>query len=205
MKKLIYVLLIILNSSYVFSQNVNEVINPKHKWYLGLEFGLNGIQSYNFDENKKSYQLGVTSEYYISKNWSFNARFKYFETGLSFRNNGYHVFDGAVISVPLNMKWEFKIYRNLRINFMSGFALNQEIKSNYSYPNKPNANYSNFYVNLNSGFGFNYYLNKKAAIFLNYEVYVLGNNRSDDNSLGILPVTPNNNLLNIGMKYNFKK
>lgn len=204
MKKIIYVLLIILNSNYVFSQNVNEVINPKHNWYLGLEFGLNGIQSYNFDENKKSFQLGVTSEYYFSKNWSLNARLKYFETGLSFRNNGYNVFDGAVISVPLNIKWEFNIYKNLRINFMTGFALNQEIKSNYIYPNKPNANYSKLYGNFNSGLGFNYFISKKIALTLNYEVYVLGNDRQDDDFLKLLPVSPNNNLLNIGIKHNFK-
>ena len=206
LKNLFFTILIILNFNMLFSQDTNMIINPKNNWYLGLELGLNGIQSYNFDENKRSFQFGFTSEYYFSKNWSFNARLKYFKTGLSFKNSGYNVFNGAVISIPLNIKWEFKIYKNLRINFMAGFVFNQEIKSKYNYPSKPEANYSNFYVNLNSGFGFNYFLNKNTAIFLNHEIYVLGNDRQDSGweGLKIVPVTPNNNLLNIGIKYNFK-
>ena len=205
MKKILYITLIILNINILFSQKGAEIINPKNKWFFGGELGLNGIQSYNFDETKRSFQFGLTSEYYFSKNWSFNARLKYFKTGLSFISKGYNVFSGEVIAMPINIKWEFRLYKNLRINFMLGFALNQEIKSNYNYPSKPNASYPTFYGNLNSGLGLNYFINNNTAVFLNYENYVFGNDRQDDDFLKLVPVSPNNNLLNLGIKYNFKK
>jgi hypothetical protein len=38
---------------------------------------------------------------------------------------------------------------------------------------------------------------------MNYKVYILGNDRDDHKWLEIVPNSPNNNLLNIGIKHNF--
>jgi hypothetical protein len=46
-----------------------------------------------------------------------------------------------------------------------GVALNQEIKSDYYYPPKQNANFSPFYGTFNPGFGLNYFISKSTAIY----------------------------------------
>jgi predicted porin len=48
-------------------------------------------------------------------------------------------------------------------------------------------------------------MKKNTAVYMSYEVYVLGNDRDDADWLQIVPNSPNNNLFNIGIKHNFKK
>jgi len=179
-----------------FSQNKND-------WFFGVEIGNNTITSRNL-ENKNSFQGGVLAEYYFARQWSATGRLKYFKTGTT-NNTETGYFDGAVVSIPLNIKWEYKMVKNFKGNFNTGVAFNQEVKSNYYYPPNQKTDYSKFFGTFNIGVGFSYFINSKTAVFINYESYILGNNRDERNGLQILPNSTNNNLFNIGIKYNFKK
>ena len=202
--KILIIVVLNLLSNKIIAQT-NEIINPKGKWFFGAEIGLNAITSVH-PSRMTSIQGGFLTEYYFAKNWSVNGRIKYFETGVINKNdfaNG--IFEGAVISVPLNVIWKYRIINNFSGNLKLGIALNQEVKSNYYYPANEKTDYSKFYGSFNPGIGFNYFISKKTAIYMSYEVYVLGNDRDEADWLQIVPNSPNNNLFNIGIKHNFKK
>ena len=111
------------------------------------------------------------AEYYFAKNWSINGRIKYFETGVVNKNDSSKgVFEGAVIAVPLNIIWKYRIVNNFSGNLKLGLTLNQEIKSNYYYPSNQSTNYSTFYGTFNPGIGLNYFISKNTAIYMNYEL-----------------------------------
>ncbi|WP_124639251.1 MULTISPECIES: outer membrane beta-barrel protein [Amniculibacterium] len=185
------------------TSQTNEIINPKGKWFFGGEMGLNAIISVH-PSRMTSFQAGLLAEYYFAKNWSVNGRIKYFETGVIHENNSTHgQFEGAVLSLPLNLIWKYRIIKNFSGNFKLGFALNQEIKSNYDYPSNEKTDYSKFYGSFNPGLGFNYFISDKTAVFMNYEVFILGNNRTENNMLKLTPNSPNNSLFNIGIKHDF--
>lgn len=193
--KTIYIALLLI-SYFSFSQN-------KKDWFFGTEIGNNTITSSNLS-NKNSFQGGFLTEYYFANHWSVIARLKYFKTSTT--NNaqtGY--FDGAVISIPLNLKWEYRITNKLKGNLIMGLALNKEVKNDYYYTPNEKTDYATFFGTFNTGFGFSYFLNNRTALFTNYEVYVLGNSKDNQNSLNILPNSTNNNLFNVGIKHNFKK
>lgn len=203
MKNIIIILLLILFGNRVNSQS-NELSSLKNNWFFGLEIGTNKIISFQDSNSNESLQIGVLAEYYLSNQWSITGRVKYFKTGLSFTNNKYR-FDGKVISVPINIKWEFRVFKNLKANLNLGLAFNQEIESKYSYPMFENTDFSSFFTNLNSGIGFNYFISKRFAVYTNIEVYLWGNDRKDDEDLFfIVPQSTDNRLLNLGIKYNFK-
>lgn len=186
--------LFIIFPCLLFSQNKNQ-------WFVGGETGLTTIVSAN---NKNSFQAGLLAEYYFAKQQSIVGRIKYFETGV-INNSETEYFEGKIIAVPIDIKWEYRIVKNLKGNLYLGFALNQEIKSDYHYPSNENTNFSKFYGTFNSGIGFTYFFNEKMAVFTNYETYLFGNNRdSKSNTFFIISNSPNNNLFNIGIKYNLK-
>ncbi|WP_353078371.1 outer membrane beta-barrel protein [Flavobacterium sp.] len=201
--KILIFILLLLFSSKIISQT-NEIINPKGKWFFGAEIGLNAITSVH-PSRMTSLQAGFLAEYYFAKNWSINGRIKYFETGVVNKNDSSKgVFEGAVIAVPLNIIWKYRIVKNFSGNLKLGITLNQEIKSNYYYPPNEKTDYSKFYGSFNPGIGFNYFISKNTAVYISYEVYVFGNDRDEADWLQIVPNSPNNNLFNIGIKHNFK-
>ena len=209
--KLSFALLFILVSSKVLSQS--EIINPKKNWYFGLEIGNNSVTSFSLGEQNKSLQGGIVAEYYFAKNWSISGRVKYFKTGLSFiTNSSYGNFNGAVFSIPINFKWHFRIIKNLSGNLKLGAAYNYEIKSNYDFSQNMNTNNPKSFVSLNSGIGLNYFITKQIGVYIDLEQFRLGGYKGNRNVGGYdFNVDPfrdnytNNNLINIGLKYNFRK
>lgn len=200
--KIITILVLCLLSTKMISQT-NESANPKGKWFFGAEFGLNTITSVHPDP-ENSIQGGILAEYYFAKHWSATGRMKYFSTGVTNKNDpAKGLFDGAVISVPVNIKWEYKIATHFSASVQLGVAFNQEIKSNYYYPPNEKTNYSTFYGTFNPGIGLHYFISEQTAIYMNYEAYVLGNDRDEADWLQIVPNSPNNNLFNIGVKHHF--
>ena len=194
-----------------------QIINPKGNWYFGAEIGTNKISSFSLGEPNTSFQGGVLAEYYFARHWSLSARIKYFETGVSFydkgadRTNGYFfsfegrpsssgIFKGAVIAIPLNIKWEYRIAKNFSGNFKGGLALTTETQNDYSkYSSNLNpSDYQSSYQSLNLGYGFNYFINKKIAIYIDFEYYHGEYPKGNGH-------VPTNNLTNFGIKYNFKK
>jgi hypothetical protein len=202
--RIVVLLILCFFANKVYTQS-NEIINPKGNWFFGAEVGLNAITSVH-KSRMTAIQGGLLSEYYFAEQWSLTARLKYFETGVTRgRNIENGFFEGAVLAVPININWHYRIHNNFSGNLKMGFALNQEISSMYYYPPDAKTDYSKFYGSFNPGLGFNYFISDQTAVYINYEVYILGNERDDYNSYGIIPNSPNNNLLNIGLKYNFIK
>lgn len=215
MKKIIILSLLLLISKTTFAQAELEIINPKGNFYLGAEIGLNIITSFSQGEQNKSFQGGLLAEYYFAKQWSILGRIKYFETGVSFikdtsnsfdyANYTYNRFDGAIVSVPIDVKWEYRIFNNFKGNIKQGFAYNYETKSNYDFAPNVDTNNSKSFGSLNFGFGFSYFISKKTAFYVDFETYQLGGYKGN-NSGFILPKNyyTNNTLLNFGVKYNLK-
>ena len=212
-------LLLCFSIIIIYSQNTN--INPKGKWFFGAEIGKNRIVSFSSDMNN-TFQGGILAEYYFARHWSLSSKIKYFDTGVSinipekpsspgsfanfFGSSGsppyYGTFNGSVISVPIFIKWEFRLFKNLGASFKLGYAYNFETKSEYvNYSKSLQANYPKKGEGINSGFGINYFINKNMAIYYEIESY-------NGASKGKTPLNENstqNSLSSFGLKYCFKK
>lgn len=206
MKPQIGALIFLLATGSIFAQN--EKFNPRGKWFFGAEAGINTITSYNFGEQQNSLQGGLLAECFFAKQWSVTGRVKYFKTGVSFRKGGkFYRFDGAVVSVPVNLKWQYRIAGNFHGSLKMGVVVNSEVKSDYSYNDAYTENYAPVFASFNTGLGFSYFVNSQTAVYIDYEIYVLGNYRgvAEDWIGPIPPQATNNALLNLGVKYSFKK
>lgn len=219
MKKLIAVSLLpfIMNGQ---ETTKSEIVNPDGKWFFGVEIGPNTITSYSLGESNKSLQGGILAEFYTGRHWSLTGRVKYFKTGLSIFSPNTHTggwfdlghdeslsqFEGKVITMPLNIKWEFRIWKNFSGNLNLGINYNFETERKYYYSNEDNYSKYNSkeYSSYNSGFGFNYFISNKMAVFVNVESYIGGVRGKTDSFLFISPIYNTNTLLNFGYKYSFK-
>lgn len=214
----VLVLFVFFLSNTLFSQT-NEIVNPKKNWFFGAEIGLNKINSYSFGESKNSFQGGLLAEYYFARHWSLSGKIKYFKTGVSFYKPNTHSggffdlgsdesfgnFKGEVISIPLNLKWEFRIYKNLGGSLKFGIAANFETKSLYgAYSPNAKTDYPKQYGSIITGYGFNYFLNKQMALYLDIEVNSGAVKGTSDGFFGSNTYLTSNNLTNFGIKYNFK-
>ncbi len=216
MRKILYLSLLI--SFISFSQQ-------KKNWFFGMEIGCNSITSFEFGESNKSFQGGFLAEYYTGNHWSLIGRIKYFKTGVSFfkpnTHNGswldlgsdgfYGEFNGEVISVPITMKYEFKVLNKFRGNLKLGLAYNYETKSEYNFSSNLDSKNPKSFGSLNTGLGLSYYVSNKTAFNLDVESYQFGGykaNSSSDGSMNFgFPKNyyTTNCLINIGIKHNFKK
>ncbi|MDC9721528.1 MAG: porin family protein [Urechidicola sp.] len=214
MKKVLPLILFTFSTIGIFSQE-NNIIDLNKKWLFGVELGLNTITSYNYNESKKSFQGGFIAEYYFAKKWSVTARLKYFKIGESHgiiynEYNStvdltyYRRFNGEAISLPLNIKWEYRIFQNFRGNLKIGLAFNQETVSEYYYLPDERTDYPTFFIDYNFGIGFSYYFNPQIAVYSEFEYKGLGKDRNDSPTF-IAPNSTDNNFINIGVKYSFKK
>jgi hypothetical protein len=207
---------------------INENVNPRGNYFFGAEVGLNTINSLTLNESNKSIQGGILAEYYFAKHWSLSGRIKYFKTGVSFHKPEYKStsssqgmgpnlsglfdndeylgrFEGAVISFPLDIKWEFRIYKNLSGNLKLGYAYNIETKNDYvNYTNNVRTDYPTHYGSSNTGFGFNYFINKKSSIYIDFENYFGAEKGRVPSFLFDGTKYAINNQINIGIKYNLK-
>jgi Outer membrane protein beta-barrel domain len=217
--KNIFLLLIVPFS--LFAQTNKELINPKGNWYFGAELGNNKITSFSMGEIDKSFQGGIVAEYYFARHWSIMGKIKYFETGVSFYKPNTHsgswfdlgndefsgTFKGAEIALPIDIKWEFRLCKNLAGSLKLGYAYTIETKneySNYTQNLNPN-NYSKEYGSLNIGYGFNYFINRKIAVYLDIEFYNGESKGYSEGFFGKTHYSTKNTLTSIGIKYNFKK
>lgn len=215
MKTIWIIISLSLISNKIISQT-SEIVNPKGKWFFGVEMGTNKINSFSNGESKTSFQGGILTEYYFARHWSLSGRVKYFETGVSFNQSNSSLFGvpltdassgtfkGNVIAIPINIKWEFRIYKNLGANLKLGYAYNLETKSVYSnYSNNLSTDYPKQYGSVNSGIGLNYFINNKTALYLDVERYYGGTKGNAETILGKTSYEVENSLLSFGVKYSF--
>jgi Outer membrane protein beta-barrel domain len=211
------IILIVFIPFLICAQEITkpEIINPKGNWYFGAEIGLNTITSFNLGEHNQSFQGGVLAEYYTGRHWSLTGKIKYFETGVSsgkdptpgfFGSSGYaRVFNGKVISVPIDVKWQFEIKNNYRGYFKMGLAYNHETKSEYSFTDNLIPNYAKNFGSFNVGFGVDYLISNRMIVFTDVESYELGGYKGHGDGF-VFPENyyTTNLLFNFGIKYNFK-
>ena len=193
----------------------NEKINPSGKFYFGAEIVSNAITSLE-NEKKNSLSGGLHAEYYFARHWSIVSGIKYYEIGISYYrpeserivtggtlfNSVSYIekiperfgnFKGSAITIPLQIKWEFRLYRNLGASLNLGATYTFETKSEYgAYSSEKVINYSKIYGGYISGVGFNYFVNKNSAIYLSFD----GIDSSKKTS---------NQFTSIGFKYTFKE
>ncbi len=120
--KIRFTFLLLLLMINAFAQD--NSINVKRKLFFGADIGLDIIETIINNEPNKSFQGGLLLEYYFIKEFSISGRIKYYKTGLSFVEQGdYGKFDGEILSMPIDLKWEFNIYKNLKGNLKSGWSI----------------------------------------------------------------------------------
>ncbi|NNT71488.1 outer membrane beta-barrel protein [Flavobacterium sp. IMCC34852] len=209
------VFLVVTFSTGLFAQEKDSIVNPKGKIYFGIEIGNNTINSYEFNESKTSFQGGLVAEYYFARHWSVSGRIKYYKIGASFSDDGSSIdfagkttyntgrFRGEAIAIPLDIKWEFRLYKNFAGFLKLGYALSIETKSEYSnYSPAITENFPNYNHNLFTGYGLNYFINEKDAVFISVE-YFIGGNKGKQNGLNIFDDGRKyltNTLVNLGYK-----
>jgi hypothetical protein len=203
-------------SMFVSAQD-STVVNLKGKWFFGGELGRNTIRSYELGESANSFQAGLLAEYYFSKQWSVVGRIKYFKIGASFNINDFIIFpnktrynfgrfNGESLTIPVNLKWEFKIYRNFRGYLKFGSGISIETKSEYKdYVPEITENFKSYYFNLNLGYGLTYFVNKNSALYLDAEVFAGGSKGKQDGLFifGDGSKVLVNEMINLGYKRNF--
>lgn len=153
----------------------------------------------------------------MGNHWSLTGKIKYFETGVSFFKAGTNgtylgsetkalIFKGNVLSLPLTVKWNYKLFSKLRGNLKVGLAYNFETKSNYELAINIDTNKPKSFGSFTAGFGLDYALNKKTIFYLDFETYQLGGYKANNGGFIINKgYYTDNNLINIGIKHNLKK
>jgi len=194
-----------------------EIVNPSGKWFFGAEIGLNNISSYELNKPSNSFQGGLLSEYYFARHWSVSTKLKYFKTGVAFnqvwsKKSG--DFKGKVIAIPIHIKWEFRIYKNIGGSLKAGLAYNKEIESVYLNYTGSSEVYKNEYFGSVMGAGINYFITNKSAIYIEIESWQGTQKGKIDTSGPLISfynssndgiVYTHNTLLSIGYKYHFSK
>lgn len=194
-----------------------RIISKKKDWFFGAEVGINAVTSYNLGEANKSFQGGFVAEYYFNNHWSLIGKLKHFETGVSFFKTGTNgtylssatkalIFKGSVLSLPICVKWNYKLFSKLKGNLKVGLAYNFETKSNYKLATNIDTNNPKSFGSFSAGLGLEYIANTKNILYLDFDTNQLGGYKGNDNGF-ILPTNyyTTNNLLSIGIKHNFKK
>ncbi|WP_445453256.1 outer membrane beta-barrel protein [Flavobacterium sp. 25HG05S-40] len=203
-------------SMFVIAQD-STVVNVKGKWFFGGELGKNTIRSYEFGESANSFQAGLLAEYYFSKQWSVVGRIKYFKIGASFSGDDFIIFpnkavynfgrfNGESLSIPVTLKWEFKIYKNFRGYLKIGSGISIETRSEYrDYAPEITDNFKSYYLNFNLGYGITYFLNKNNALYLDTEIFAGGSKGKQDGLyiFGDGSKVLVNEMINLGYKHNF--
>ncbi len=154
-----------------FTAQEKEIINPKGNWYFGTELGTNKTDQTEV-EIPTVVKLGIIAEYYFAKQFSVQGKIQYYKTAVNYNNekdntdssisggfsffffsdyetpkgNPYNSlnFEGNVISIPIYIKWEFRLIKNLKANYFLGPTFNIEMSSNYSVPGVENPDISMF-------------------------------------------------------------
>jgi hypothetical protein len=194
------------------------ISQQKKDWFFGAELGLNTItsNSENLEQNNNSIQGGFVAEYYLSKHWSLIGKIKYFDTGASYFVQGNNsiifgsetrllMFEGSVLSIPLALKWNYRLFPNLKGNLKAGLAYNFETKSNYSSINM-DTNYSKNFGSFTAGLGLEYTVSPKTILYVDFDTNQFGGYKGKKYALISFNdnIYTTNNLLSFGMKHNFK-
>lgn len=217
MRKIFFALVMFI-SIIVFSQK-NNGIKLKKKLFYGVELGTNRMPDFKTEAPKSSVQGGIFVEYYFAKQWSICTKVKYYETGVGFYKPNTHSgswfdlgsdayygnFSGNVVNVPVFLKWEFRLYKNLKGNFKLGLSNNFETKSVYeNYSPNLKTDYSKYYNSFIQSMGLTYFIDDKSAVYIDMD-YDYGTSKGfSQGFFGNTHYSTTNQLVSFGYKYTFK-
>ena len=194
-------------------------IDPKGNLYFGAEIGSNKITSLEI-ENKNSITAGLLAEYYFARHWSLSSGLKYYEIGVLYNKPSsgssggwfdlssptqFGSFNGFAIAIPLEIKWEFRVYKNFSASLKLGSAYTIETSTEYgNYSSERGIDFSKKYSSTIIGYGFNYFINKHSAIYFSSDV-IIGSSKGYVSSFLFSEYkNTTNQLTSIGYKYTFK-
>lgn len=201
-----------------FSQNI-----PESKFLLGAEIGINTNQSdYENDSNKVSFQGGILAEYVINKNFSLMGKLKFYDSQIIFTQsriigsgmfgNKYQFitceYNGTIISIPITVNYNFKIYKNLSGSIRFGTSINSEISSRYDYATEVSTDYSKYFIGISGGLNLNYNTGK-TAYFIGFEPMFgakrgMTSGKDFNNQTQTHNYSMENYLFNVGVKFKIK-
>lgn len=202
--------LFFVTTTLIFSQQKNNL-------YLLVETGIQNVND-NF-----SLQFGAGVEYSFTKKSSITARIKYLKTGIKtehgvnpnnvfgFNFNPYYKmhYEGEIISIPFNYKWESRFtLPKLNFFFNTGLALNFTLNEQFLITKNITPDENNrTYINFNYGLGFSHAISKKFDLYLSMESFLFGGAKSIE-SKGLIISTklkPSTTTFNIGVRYKIKR
>ena len=217
--KILYLALLLTVN--LFSQKT--IVNPNGKWFFGAELGTNNITP-DTSEPTNLFQGGLVAEYYFARHWSFTGKIKYYDIGVSFfvpftpATSGskfssgspavpeyFGNYKGSAISAPINLKWEFRVRKNLAASIRLGATYNLEIKNNYfNTLNSADLDVSKNYTSFQSGLGINYFVNNQMAVYIDVD-YFFSEFIATIPNYRTRTFQNNSTLTSFGIKYCFKK
>ncbi len=208
MKTNVLLLLTCMVFSLGHSQEKSPV-NPAKNWFYGFELGFS-------DGQPKNVVGGMFVEYYFAENWSISAAVKYYKTEVDFYKSGsdgflfntpsYHGnFKGTLLSFPVKVKWEFKVFKNLKGHLSLGPSYSHEIQTTYTgySENIDPEEYVTRYLDPTGSSGLTYFFNKKTAVFIVHESFVGTQKGKTPSFLSNGVVLSGSGSTKIGVKFRF--
>lgn len=214
MKQLLSALAIVLATTI---SGQTERLNNKGKLFVGAELGGNVVHKDN--GNVIHPQFGVSGEYYFARKWSFSTKIKLHKAHLYY----YHPevtgcrflcdnedekianFESYNILIPINLKWDYKIAKNLYGYINGGFFINIETKSYRNVTDNVKLNHNPVYASMNMGTGLGYQLKNNNVIYIDYNFYRGGDMIKEDGFGWDSYYYPINSHISIGYRMNLNK
>lgn len=174
--------------------------NQSEKWFLGIEVGSNPIKTSSLNYEKKA-SLGFFSEYYYTKNFSVTLRIKKYQSGF-YEYTHVKKIKSDILAMPINLKWEFTLIKNLHANVNLGLTFITEMNIEYESTIIEPPTSKEATKTLNSGIGCTYFISNKLGIYLNYENNLgFGTAKSNGKNTPLFLYEKDSSHLNFGIKY----
>lgn len=221
MKQLLSALAIVLATTI---SGQTERLNNKGKLFVGAELGGNVVHKDN--GNVIHPQFGVSGEYYFARKWSFSTKIKFHKAHLYYhipkpepypckigglscgwgdREEKIANFESYNILIPINLKWDYKIAKNLYGYINGGFFINIETKSYRNVTDNVKLNHNPVYASMNMGTGLGYQLKNNNVIYIDYNFYRGGDMIKVDGFGWDSYYYPINSHISIGYRMNLNK
>ncbi len=168
---------------FTLALNLNA---QKGRLLTGIEAGANIAANPPF--NTLSGQGGIVGEYYFAKQWSVVGKIKYHQANINKSSGGYSSSSAGMgfnlfgspprdvsyqsqnILIPISIKWNYRIFRNLYGSVDMGPYLNFTLNSKYT-ANNVDVHDRKIFIGFNIGAGVHYQLQNGNSLFANYDFY----------------------------------
>ena len=214
MKNLLFVLFFIgvVNS---FAQESNSLnITNKFPVFIGVETGFNLTVSDTYDDEFLNDFLGVSFDFFFTKNHSIKTKIKYLKVDrsteswdryISAYNDYIASYNAEFVVVPLLYKWQFGKSR-VKGYVQGGVYFGLEIKDEYqNYPEGYDEKFNDYGINVGAGVHFPLFENG-LYFYSEFEIYKGFVSKTPDERDYYSPVSLKKALTNLlfSMGFNYK-